>query len=244
VTLFNQIYSSAFSRVPVHKSSFLPRAASPTGSALTGQDDSLPSSSSPATVHSDSAHTAPSAASSTGLAPSFQAPDALAPPAPSPTEMRERVEHLTQIAQTLFSRREYQAAAKTCDEALALDPQNADLLQLRTRIQQTMQILGVQPEQPASQRQEKPVSPKATRVFTHTTGFFRELEDGKWEEQAADGKYHFTEQSVDSAWIYLRDSSRNINVRLPLNGGWCAFQRGPLRPKGPWNNLYSVTTSR
>ena len=163
---------------------------------------------------------------------------------PDGDDIPTRVQQLTQKAQDLFLQREYQAALRTCNEGLALDPKNEALLQLRARIEQTMQVLGIKPEQARSMRQEPAVSPTLVRVFTHPQGSFTELGDGRWEEHAADGKYHFTQQHVDGAWIYLRDNPRNINVRLPLTGGWCAFQRGPLRPTGPWNNLYNVTAAR
>lgn len=47
-------------------------------------------------------------------------------------------------AQTLFQQREYQAAIAECDAVLHLDPSNQEAANLKSQIQQTMSILGVQ----------------------------------------------------------------------------------------------------
>jgi hypothetical protein len=78
------------------------------------------------------------------------------------------------------------------------------------------------------------------RTFTHTSGSFTEQTDGRWIEKATDGVYNFTLDLEDATWLYLRDSSRTVNVRLPLNGGGSAYQNGPLSTSGTWNELYEV----
>jgi hypothetical protein len=47
-------------------------------------------------------------------------------------------------AQTLFQQREYRAAIAECDAALQLDSSNQQAANLKSQIQQTMSILGVQ----------------------------------------------------------------------------------------------------
>jgi hypothetical protein len=84
-------------------------------------------------------------------------------------------------------------------------------------------------------------------TYTYTNGSFKgaftALGDGEWEERAADGVYHFREQGSDSRgpWIYLRDASRNINVRIPVGGGTSSFQWGTLQRQGVWYKLYTVS---
>jgi TonB family protein len=53
---------------------------------------------------------------------------------------------LVQAAQALFERRNYKGALAACDQALTLDPSNRDAQQLRSRIRQTMQVLGIDPQ--------------------------------------------------------------------------------------------------
>jgi TPR repeat protein len=88
----------------------------------------------------------------------------------------------------------------------------------------------------------KPQSTAGT-TYTYDKGSFTALGQGRWQERATDGVHHFQEQGTDSAWIYLRDDSRNISVRIPVGGGWCAYQYGPLSREGGWTNLYSVAVS-
>jgi hypothetical protein len=59
----------------------------------------------------------------------------------NPAEQQALIKHLAQTAQALVQQRKYEAALGTCNEALALDPQNEEVLKLRTTIEQTMQIL-------------------------------------------------------------------------------------------------------
>jgi hypothetical protein len=84
-----------------------------------------------------------------------------------------------------------------------------------------------------------------TYIYTNGSlrGAFAAKGDGEWEERAADGVYHFREQSADSGWIYLRDDSRNINVRIPVGGGLAGFRWGPLLRESTWNDLYTVSLS-
>ena len=122
---------------------------------------------------------------------SSETANAAPPPVANPAEVQGRIEASTKSAQTFFLERDYEAALRTCNQGLALEPRNNDLQQLRTNIQQTMQILGIQPGQMVPQQQDKAVGAKLTRLFTHDTGAFRELHDGTWEEVAPDGRYDF-----------------------------------------------------
>lgn len=97
----------------------------------------------------------------------------------------------------------------------------------------------------AEQNKLPPTPAPLTRqgtIYTYGRGYFTALGNGQWEEHATNGLYHFREMGGgrDSNWIYLRDSSRNINVRIPVGGGLSGFQFGPLRRQGRWNNLHIV----
>ena len=87
-------------------------------------------------------------------------------------------------------------------------------------------------------------SVKEGTKYTYNKGSFTALGQGQWQERAADGVYSFQEQGLDSAWIYLRDDSRNVSIRIPVDGGWCAVQYGPLRKEDGWTNIYSVALSQ
>lgn len=81
-----------------------------------------------------------------------------------------------------------------------------------------------------------------SRVYSHSNGTFSRVANGQWVEKSGSDVYHFAEYARDNDWIYLRDSGRDMNVRLPTQQqGWCAWQRGPINPTGSWNNLYFVT---
>ncbi|HTP68151.1 MAG TPA: PEGA domain-containing protein [Dongiaceae bacterium] len=56
---------------------------------------------------------------------------------------RENAERLGR-AQSLFEQRQYQAAVSECDEVLRVDPANQAAAKLKSQIQQTMAILGMQ----------------------------------------------------------------------------------------------------
>jgi hypothetical protein len=81
----------------------------------------------------------------------------------------------------------------------------------------------------------------AETFFRHAGGYFQPLGGGSWLETNSGGPFHFERVGEDSNWIYLRDSSRDTNARLPIRGGWSAWQAGTLNANGRWNALYNVT---
>ncbi len=74
-------------------------------------------------------------------------------------------------------------------------------------------------------------------AFRHSKGVFKRQEGGSWFEYWNDPTYAFVQQSRDGTWLYLRDDSRDIDVRFPIQGGWCQLRMG----NRPWGNLYFVT---
>ncbi len=73
-------------------------------------------------------------------------------------------------------------------------------------------------------------------AFRHSKGVFKQQAEGRWFEYWSDPTYTFVEKSRDASWLYLRDDSRNMDLRLPVKGGWCQLKTN----NRPWGNLYFV----
>ncbi|MDR3738113.1 MAG: TonB family protein [Terracidiphilus sp.] len=89
-------------------------------------------------------------------------PSAPSQPPANPAAARQHAAQLVQGAQALFERRNYKAALAACDQALKLDPKNGDAQQLRSRIRQTMQVLGIDPQAHADKPGQKDFAPAPT----------------------------------------------------------------------------------
>ncbi|MGO9108575.1 MAG: hypothetical protein ACLP9L_05015 [Thermoguttaceae bacterium] len=90
----------------------------------------------------------------------------------------------------------------------------------------------------------KPV--QIAEKFVYDGGsFVRYLRDGKseWVESKADGssEFRFAETSRDKEWIRLFDSSRDIALRLPVDGGMCSWSEDAGKT---WNALYRVDKAK
>lgn len=75
-------------------------------------------------------------------------------------------------------------------------------------------------------------------TFSHTTGLFTETTQGRWEERNGRDVFRFVETGSNKEWIYLRDDSRDMTIRLPRLGGWSAWKTGAADGGGQWTNLY------
>ena len=66
--------------------------------------------------------------------------------------------------------------------------------------------------------------------------------DVYWLETKTGGSalYRFGEKSRDKTWIQLYDPGRNMNVRLPVGGGTCAWSADDGKT---WHPLYQVSVS-
>jgi uncharacterized tellurite resistance protein B-like protein len=75
-----------------------------------------------------------------------------------------------------------------------------------------------------------------------SNGSFKRLPNGEWEDRSPNGVYRFREQETDANgnWIYLRDDSRGMSVKIPQAGGTAYFQYGSLQKDGIWYSLYNV----
>lgn len=75
--------------------------------------------------------------------------------------------------------------------------------------------------------------------FNHSSGSFRRS-NSNWQEFNASGAavFSFIETGHDSAYISIRDASRNLDLRLPIRGGMSQW-----RTTGGWSNLYKVSAS-
>lgn len=74
--------------------------------------------------------------------------------------------------------------------------------------------------------------------YDYSGGYFRNSGDKNWEEwQNSQLVYRFRETDRDSDWITLNDSSRNIWVLLPVNGGHSYYAWGG---DNSWRDLYDV----
>lgn len=73
------------------------------------------------------------------------------------------------------------------------------------------------------------------REFKHVKGIFKR--DGIiWKEYVGNSMIHsFDETGHDSSWIFIKDNSRQLEIRIPLKGGFCQW-----RVTGDWRNLYNV----
>jgi hypothetical protein len=97
---------------------------------------------------------------------------------------------------------------------------------------------GAQQPAPSAKPAHSPCSPQAE--FTHSTGKFLSEGDLHWVEYHGSETYSFVEVRRDLTSIYLRDESRNMSVRLPLQGGWSTWQLGSLQAEAKWFTLYKV----
>ena len=84
-------------------------------------------------------------------------------------------------------------------------------------------------------------APASETGFRHTNGFFKPADGGHWVDVTNGVTHNFQQLGADSDWIYLRDDSRNLNLRLPSKGGWSAWQTGALNASGVWTNLFEET---
>ncbi len=75
--------------------------------------------------------------------------------------------------------------------------------------------------------------------YSYQGGYFINVGNKRWEEwQGQNRSYTFVETQRDGSWITLNDSSRNIYVTLPVNGGKCYYAWGG---DAGWTELYDVT---
>jgi hypothetical protein len=67
--------------------------------------------------------------------------------------------------------------------------------------------------------------------------------NSEWVESKADGssEFQFAETSRDKNWIRLYDSSRNMVLRLPVDGGTCSWSTDD---GGTWNALCRVEKAK
>lgn len=73
--------------------------------------------------------------------------------------------------------------------------------------------------------------------FVHSMGSFqRSGNDWAEHHNSTSTVYHFRHTGTDDSWVYARDDSRNMSLRLPFRGGYCQWQT-----TGGWNNLYNVS---
>ena len=74
--------------------------------------------------------------------------------------------------------------------------------------------------------------------YTYSDGYFVNIGNQNWEEWQ-NGTFFFTfkETDRDNEWITLNDSSRNIWVSLPVEGGMCYYAYGG---DNDWTTLYEV----
>ena len=73
--------------------------------------------------------------------------------------------------------------------------------------------------------------------FEHTKGSFVKVGD-LWTEYRSDvsGPFTFEEAKRDDTYLYLRDDSREVNLKLPLAGGTMYWHD----TDGPWKVSYTV----
>lgn len=84
-----------------------------------------------------------------------------------------------------------------------------------------------------------------TEEFDFQGGTFRRSGEGMWSEfkgenlpATARATFDFEQKDVDDEFVYLYDSSRRMELRLPLKGGMSSWRT----PQDfDWNELYEVT---
>jgi len=84
--------------------------------------------------------------------------------------------------------------------------------------------------------------PEAVERYTHNGGHFTKYssgDDSYWLEAKTEGteQYRFREKSRDETWILLFDRSRNMTLRLPVDGGMSAWSTDG---GANWHPLYRV----
>jgi hypothetical protein len=74
-------------------------------------------------------------------------------------------------------------------------------------------------------------------VWQYSGGFFKDVGNGRWEEQNASGQYHFQEARRTREFVDLFDASRGLTARLYNNAMYLQGGDNPVFTKfydGEW----------